>query len=63
MFMYLLLMKIKKEAMVIVNNENLSLAIGKKGMNVRLASRLTHYKLDVKTIEQAREVGINIVEE
>ena len=32
-------------------------------MNVRLASRLTHYKLDVKTIEQAREVGINIVEE
>lgn len=53
----------KKEAMVIVNNENLSLAIGKKGMNVRLASRLTHYKLDVKTIEQVREVGINIVEE
>ncbi len=53
----------KKEAMVIVNNENLSLAIGKKGMNIRLASRLTHYKLDVKTIEQAREVGINIVEE
>ena len=53
----------KKEAMVIVNNENLSLASGKKGMNVRLASRLTHYKLDVKTIEQAREVGINIVEE
>lgn len=53
----------KKEAMVIVDNENLSLAIGKKGMNVRLASRLTHYKLDVKTIEQAREDGINIVEE
>lgn len=53
----------KKEAMVIVDNDNLSLAIGKKGMNVRLASRLTHYKLDVKTIEQAREDGINIVED
>lgn len=52
----------KKEAMVIVDNDNLSLAIGKKGMNVRLASRLTHYKLDVKTLEQAREAGINIVE-
>ena len=52
----------KKEAMIIVDNENLSLAIGKKGMNVRLASRLTHYKLDVKTLEQAREAGINIVE-
>ena len=45
----------KKEALVVVNNENLSLAIGKKGLNVRLAARLTHYKIDVKTIEQARE--------
>ena len=52
----------KSEAMVIVNNDNLSLAIGKKGLNVKLASRLTHYKIDVKTIEQAREEGINIVE-
>ncbi len=52
----------KKEALVVVNNENLSLAIGKKGLNVRLAARLTHYKIDVKTIEQAREDGINIIE-
>lgn len=50
------------EALVVVNDENLSLAIGKKGMNVRLAARLTHYKLEVKTFEQAREMGINIVE-
>lgn len=52
----------KKEALVVVNKENLSLAIGKKGLNVRLAARLTHYKIDVKTIEQAKEDGINIVE-
>ena len=52
----------KKEALVVVNNDNLSLAIGKKGLNVRLAAKLTHYKIDVKTIEQAREDGINIVE-
>lgn len=52
----------KKEAMVIVDNDNLSLAIGKKGLNVRLAARLTHYKIDVKTYEQARECGINIIE-
>ena len=52
----------KKEALVVVNGENLSLAIGKKGLNVRLAAKLTHYKIDVKTIEQAREDGINIVE-
>ena len=52
----------KKEAMVVVDDQNLSLAIGKKGMNVRLASRLTHFKIDVKTYEQASELGISIVE-
>lgn len=51
----------KREAMVIVDQENLSLVIGKKGLNIRLAARLTHYKLDVKTYEQAKEEGINIV--
>lgn len=51
----------KKEAMVIVDDENLSLAIGKKGLNVKLAARLSHYKIDVKTYEQAREEGINII--
>lgn len=52
----------KQEALVVVNQDNLSLAIGKKGANVRLASRLTHYKIDVKTYDQARELGINVVE-
>ena len=52
----------KQEALVVVNQDNLSLAIGRKGVNVRLASRLTHYKIDVKTYEQAREMGINVVE-
>ena len=51
----------KKEAIVVVDNDNLSLAIGKKGVNVKLASRVTHYKIDVKTTEQAREMGINFV--
>ena len=52
----------KKEALAVVNDDNLSLAIGKKGLNVKLASRLTHYKIDVKTLSQASEMGINIVE-
>ena len=53
----------KKEALAIVNKENLSLAIGRKGLNVRLATKLTHFnKIDVETIEQARERGISIVE-
>lgn len=53
----------KKEALVVANDDNLSLAIGKKGMNVKLAARLTHFKIDVETIEQAREKGISIYED
>lgn len=48
---------IKKEALAIVNDENLSLAIGKKGSNVKLASRLTKYKIEVKTLAQINEEG------
>lgn len=50
----------EKEAIVVVDDENLSLAIGKKGLNVRLAARLTHFKLDIKTITEAKGMGINI---
>ena len=46
-----------KEALAIVNDENLSLAIGKKGSNVKLASRLTKYKIEVKTLAQINEEG------
>ena len=49
----------KKEAMVIADGENFSLAIGKKGQNARLASKLTDFKIDIKTTEQAKEAGIN----
>lgn len=49
----------KQEAMVIADGDNFSLAIGKKGQNARLTSKLTHYKIDIKTTEQAREAGIN----
>ena len=48
------------EAMVIADGDNFSLAIGKKGQNARLATRLTKFKkIDIKTSEQAREAGIN----
>ena len=50
----------KLEAMVIADGDNFSLAIGKKGQNARLATKLTKYKkIDIKTTEQAREAGIN----
>ena len=47
----------KKEALAIVNDENLSLAIGKKGANIKLASKLTKYKVEVKTLNQVNEEG------
>ena len=50
----------KLEAMVIADGDNFSLAIGKKGQNARLATRLTKFKkIDIKATEQAREAGIN----
>jgi len=54
----------KLEAMVIADGDNFSLAIGKKGQNARLATKLTKFKkIDIKTTEQAREAGINFREE
>ncbi len=50
----------KLEAMVIADGDNFSLAIGKKGQNARLATKLTKFKMiDIQTSEQAREAGIN----
>jgi len=40
---------------VIVPDDQLSLAIGRKGQNVRLASRLTGFKLDVRSESEADE--------
>lgn len=44
-----------KEAVAIVNQDNSSLAIGKKGQNVKLASRLTRYKITIKKVGEADE--------
>ena len=46
----------KREANAIVNEENSSLAIGKKGINIKLASRLTKYKINVKKIGEVNEI-------
>ena len=53
----------KKEALVIADGDNFSLAIGKKGLNAKLATKLTKYKIDIKTTEQAKELGISIKSE
>ncbi|MBR6744163.1 MAG: transcription termination/antitermination protein NusA, partial [Clostridia bacterium] len=41
---------------VIVDNDQLSLAIGKEGQNARLAARLTGFKIDIKTDDQIERV-------
>jgi N utilization substance protein A len=46
---------------VIVEDKQLSLAIGKKGQNVRLAAKLTGWKIDIKSEEEKRkEVEIQL---
>ena len=47
--------KSKKEASVSVGADQLSLAIGKKGQNVRLAAQLTGWKIDIKIDEELEE--------
>lgn len=46
----------KKEAFVIVPDDQLSLAIGREGQNVRLAHRLTGWKIDIKSESQAAQM-------
>ncbi len=41
-----------KEALVVVPDDQLSLAIGREGQNVRLAHKLTNWKIDIKSITQ-----------
>ena len=50
-----------KEALVVVPDSQLSLAIGKEGQNARLAARLTGFKIDIKSESQAKEEGIQYV--
>ena len=46
----------EKFAQVIVPDDQLSLAIGKAGQNVRLAAKLTNWKIDIKSETQFREM-------
>ena len=43
------------KATVYVDTDNLSLAIGKNGQNVRLASKLTGWGIDIKSLEDLGE--------
>jgi N utilization substance protein A len=45
----------EKQIEVIVDDTQLSLAIGKKGQNVRLAAKLLNWKIDIKSEEEKRQ--------
>jgi transcription termination/antitermination protein NusA len=46
---------IEKHLEVVVDDSQLSLAIGKKGQNVRLAAKLLGWKIDIKSEEEKRQ--------
>jgi N utilization substance protein A len=48
----------EKATTVVVPDYQLSLAIGKRGQNARLAAKLTGWKIDIKSETEARELGI-----
>ena len=58
-----------KRATVVVPDNKLSLAIGRRGQNVRLAAHLTGYRIDIKSaseyeaLEAEREAQTELVEE
>ncbi|MGD0625846.1 MAG: transcription termination factor NusA [Thermodesulfobacteriota bacterium] len=47
---------------VIVEDDQLSLAIGRRGQNVRLAAKLTDWKIDIRSEAKAGQVGPNLDE-
>ncbi|MFC0296265.1 transcription termination factor NusA [Geobacillus jurassicus] len=49
----------QKATTVIVPDYQLSLAIGKRGQNARLAAKLTGWKIDIKSESEALEMGID----
>lgn len=48
---------------IIVNDDQLSLAIGKKGQNVRLASRLTGWKIDINSESELELTSKKVIDE
>ena len=47
--------EVLKTSKVVVPDDKLSLAIGKNGQNVRLAAKLTNWKIDVKSESASKE--------
>jgi len=53
--LFVKLFEIEKRALVVVNDQQLSLSIGKEGHNARLAAKLTGWKIDIKSESQYKK--------
>ncbi len=51
-------MKKRKQQQLLFQYHQLSLAIGKRGQNARLAAKLTGWKIDIKSESDAKQLGI-----
>ncbi|MDO4198581.1 MAG: transcription termination factor NusA [Erysipelotrichaceae bacterium] len=50
----------KRPLTVVVDDEKLSVAIGKRGKNAKLAVKLTNRKIDIKTVSQIAELNLDV---
>ena len=50
----------KRPLVVVVDDDKLSVAIGKRGKNAKLAVKLTNRKIDIKTQSEIDELGLNV---
>lgn len=53
--------EVKDGLIVVVPDNQLSLAIGKKGINSRLAHKLSNRKIDIKSVSEIEDAGIDYV--
>lgn len=52
-----------RTAMVVVPDDQLSLAIGREGQNARLAAKLTNWRIDIKSLSEASNDSLRILRE
>jgi N utilization substance protein A len=52
-----------RTAMVVVPDDQLSLAIGREGQNARLAAKLTNWRIDIKSLSEASGDSLRVVRE
>ena len=51
-----------RTAIVIVPDEQLSLAIGREGQNARLAAKLTGWRIDIKSVSEAVQTAMEDID-